>query len=85
MLRILLVGMLLCVVTSSLHAQKIKISPIPQWVETPNLDLNKKRETQIGEGFRYLLFEKQINIQERESSKRSQVRTDTFMMGHSMH
>ncbi|SFB38047.1 DUF3857 domain-containing protein [Algoriphagus aquimarinus] len=73
MLRILLVGMLLCVVTSSVHAQKIKISPIPQWVETPNLDLNKKRETQIGEGFRYLLFEKQINIQERESFHRYSV------------
>ncbi|REG94571.1 DUF3857 domain-containing protein [Algoriphagus antarcticus] len=71
--RTLLLGMLLLGVIISVNAQKITVSEIPNWVTTPKLDVNSKRETQIGEGYRYLLFDKQINLPAKESFYRYSV------------
>ncbi|MEB2777392.1 DUF3857 domain-containing protein [Algoriphagus sp. D3-2-R+10] len=77
MLRNLLVGMLLFVVTISSNAQKINVSSMPNWVDTPLLDLKSKREVQVGEGYRYLLFDKQVNLVARESFHRNSVQVLT--------
>lgn len=65
--------MLLVVATLPANAQKFGVSGIPHWVDTPNPELNPKRETQAGEGYRYLLFEKQVDLQEQESFYRYSV------------
>lgn len=67
MLRLLILGMLLCVATLSANAQKVLSSPIPEWVETPSLDTKAQRDNQIGEGYRYLLIERQINVSEQQA------------------
>ncbi|HLW20692.1 MAG TPA: DUF3857 domain-containing protein [Cyclobacteriaceae bacterium] len=64
--RFLLLGMLLLAVFFPVNAQQVSISGIPPWVETPTLEVNLKRENQLGEGYRYLLFEKQVNIPNQE-------------------
>src|SRR5690606_18830508 len=66
MVRFLLLGMLFFAMTFSVRAQQVAISAIPPWVETPVLGVNLKRENQLGEGFRYLLFEKQVNMPSQE-------------------
>lgn len=70
MLRFPILGMLLCLATISVNAQKVSTAAIPDWVETPNLDTKAKRDNQIGEGYRYLLVEKQINLHEQHAFHR---------------
>ncbi len=66
MKRTLFQGMLLFAITLTTYAQKLEVSEKPVWVETPTLDWNNNREIPIGEGFRYLLFENQVNIKEKQ-------------------
>ena len=73
MYKISLLGMLLLLAAFSVNAQKFTISEVPDWVETTDLDLATKRETQLGEAYRYLLFEKQVDLQRQESFYRYSV------------
>lgn len=67
MQRILLLQFLLLAIIFSVDAQKINISKQPHWVKTPKLNFGENDDFQAGEGYRYLLFDKQVNLAEKES------------------
>ena len=66
MKRILLLTSILFCVIISIHAQTITVAELPRWVKTNDLDINKKREIEIGEGYRYLLVDEQKNLLKKE-------------------
>lgn len=73
MYRTILLGLLFLGASIHSSAQKILVSEVPSWVETTDVSLNKKRELQVGEGFRYLLFERQVDLHAQESYHRYSV------------
>lgn len=70
MYRFLIIGVWLLGMIFPSSAQEVQLTAQPEWATYPNIALQKDRGTLPGEGVRYLLYDKQINLLARESYHR---------------
>ncbi|MHA7130080.1 DUF3857 domain-containing protein [Algoriphagus namhaensis] len=73
MYRILLIGFWLAFLIPSSQAQQIQRSDRPEWAVQANISMQANRGALPGEGFRYLLFDNQLNLLTQETYKRISV------------